>query len=233
MNKELENARKIQDNLRKTVAKSLVSFVPGSGLFNMLYDEIQKQQFVQRYEEWKQLIEERLTKLENKTAQDIIDNKQFATALLTATPIMLKTAETEKRKYLANGVIHALDKDMDETQLMIFFSLLDRYTIWHFRVLLFFQNPLRNKNARSFYCGLHFDVATVSPLDFFKQAYSLNEDKNDILRKIIHDLEADGLMEEGTWETTNISMTKQDLKGTRTNSFGDKFLDFILLDGQV
>lgn len=229
MNKELEKAKTIQDGLRETFGKSLVSFFPGGGLFNMLFDEIKALQFRQRYEEWKLLVEERLTKLENKTDKDIVANEQFATALLTAAPIVLKTAETEKRKYLANGVIHSLDEDMDETKLMIFFGLLDKYTIWHFKMLLFFQKPLRHECALRFYQNLQ--SVTLSPLGFFIKAYSAKEEQIDILRKIIKDLETDGLIIEGSWATTE--MTKQGLTDRRTRTFGDRFIDFILLEGQV
>lgn len=228
LNKELEKAERFQDAARETIAKSLVSFIPGGGLFNLLFDGIKQEQFMQRYEEWKFLIEERLTKLENKTDTEVIENKQFATALLTATPIMLKTAEIEKRKYLANGVVHSLDEDMDETTLIIFFNLLEKYTIWHFKMLLFFQNPLRHESALSIYQGLQ--SATLSPLQFFIKAYSAKAEQLDILRKIIKDLETDGLILEGGWATTG--MTKQGLADKRTRTFGDRFIDFILLDGK-
>lgn len=93
-----------------------------------------------------------------------------------------------------------------------------KYTIWHFKMLLFFQKPLRHECALKFYQSSQF--VTLSPLEFFIKAYSAKEEQIDILRKIIKDLETDGLIIEGSWATTG--MTKQGLTDRRTRTFGDR-----------
>ena len=82
-------------------AKTVLSTIPvGGALVTCIWDSIKANVANRRMEDWKKQVEEKLCDL-NSSLEDIGSNELFASAMMKATDIALKTAEDEKRQYLA------------------------------------------------------------------------------------------------------------------------------------
>ena len=210
----------IRDRALDTVeiaAKTALSVIPvGGALVTSVYDTVKGNCLSKRQEKWKESLEERLSKLEC-ALEDIGNNELFTTALVKSTEIAMKTSREEKMAYLANAVINSLEPDIDEEKLIVFLSLLDKYTISHIKIIYFFNNPKRfdGISSSSYMMG--------SPSTPLFQVYP--ELNNSLFKKIYDDLYTDGMV---NTESLNVTMTGSGMVAKRTSQLGDEFLDFIL-----
>ena len=198
-------------------AKTALSVIPvGGALVTSVYDTVKGNCLSKRQEKWKETLEERLSKLEC-ALEDIGNNELFTTALVKSTEIAMKTSREEKMAYLANAVINSLDPDIDEEKLIVFLSLLDKYTISHIKIIYFFNNPKRFDGVSS---SSYMMGSPTTPL--FQIYPELN---NGLFKKIYDDLYTDGMV---NTESLNVTMTGSGMVAKRTSQLGDEFLDFIL-----
>ena len=198
-------------------AKTALSVIPvGGALVTSVYDTVKGNCLSKRQEKWKETLEDRLSKLET-TLEEIGNNELFTTALVKSTEIAMKTAREEKMAYLANAVVNSLDPDIDEEKLIVFLSLLDKYTISHIKIIYFFNNPKRfdGISSSSYMMG--------SPSTPLFQVYP--ELNNGLFKKIYDDLYTDGMV---NTENLNVTMTGSGMVAKRTSQLGDEFLNFIL-----
>lgn len=198
-------------------AKTALSVIPvGGALVTSVYDTVKGNCLSKRQEKWKETLEDRLSKLET-TLEEIGNNELFTTALVKSTEIAMKTAREEKMAYLANAVVNSLDPDIDEEKLIVFLSLLDKYTISHIKIIYFFNNPKRfdGISSSSYMMG--------SPSTPLFQVYP--ELNNGLFKKIYDDLYTDGMV---NTENLNVTMTGSGMVSKRTSQLGDEFLNFIL-----
>lgn len=199
------------------VGKTALSTIPvGGALITSIYDTVKGNCLSKRQEKWRSALEERLAKLEN-TLEEIGDDELFATALIKATELAMRTVKEEKMDYLANSVVNSLNPNLNEEKLIVFLDLLDRYTVSHIKIMYFFSNPKRfdGVNANYYMMG--------SPsIPLFHVYPELN---NELFKKIYGDLYNDGMV---TLENLNISMTGSGMVTKRTTLIADEFLKFIL-----
>jgi hypothetical protein len=199
------------------VAKTALSVIPvGGALATSVYDTVKGNCLSKRQEKWKDALEERLSKLET-TLEDIGNNEFFTTALVKATELAMKTSREEKMAYLANSVVNSLTPDIDEEKLIVFLSLLDKYTISHIKIIYFFNNPKRFDGISS---SSYMMGSPTTPL--FQIYPELN---NGLFKKIYDDLYTDGMV---TTESLNVTMTGSGMVAKRTTPLCDEFLKFIL-----
>jgi hypothetical protein len=199
-------------------AKTALSVIPiGGPLMTSIWDSIKANCAQKRLEEWQELVETRLTSLE-LTLEDVGENENFTSAIFQATEIAIKTAEREKRVFLANAVRNALTCPFEESIIMMFFSMMDKYTLWHLKILDFFQNPKKFEAARtgSYYMG--------SPQDVLFDVYPELQDKKPYVKRIVKELYADGLM---NTESLDCTMTASGMVASRVTEMGDDFIGFI------
>lgn len=199
------------------VAKTALSVIPvGGALATSVYDTVKGNCLSKRQEQWKDALEERLSKLET-TLEDIGNNEFFTTALVKATELAMKTARKEKMEYLANSVVNSLNPDIDEEKLIVFLSLLDKYTVSHIKIIYFFNNPKRFDGISS---SSYMMGSPSTPL--FQVFPELN---NGLFKKMYDDLYTDGMV---NTENLNVTMTGSGMVAKRTTQLGDDFLRFIL-----
>lgn len=199
------------------VAKTALSVIPvGGALATSVYDTVKGNCLSKRQEQWKDALEERLSKLET-TLEDIGNNEFFTTALVKATELAMKTARKEKMEYLANSVVNSLNPDIDEEKLIVFLSLLDKYTVSHIKIIYFFNNPKRFDGISS---SSYMMGSPSTPL--FQAFPELN---NGLFKKMYDDLYTDGMV---NTENLNVTMTGSGMVAKRTTQLGDDFLRFIL-----
>jgi len=106
--------------------------------------------------EWMEDIGQRLRLLEEKLGIDLSklsENDAFIDSALTATQIVIRTSNNEKRNMLRNAITNIIITDsIDESLHSIYLNLIDYLSIWHIRILDFFNNPKLwfEKNNRSY-----------------------------------------------------------------------------------
>ena len=89
--------------IAEIAVKTSTSVIPLAGtLISCLIDEIKSKTMQKRQEEWMEILENKLQQcvLDIKS---IGDNENFTTAIIKATEIAAKTAEREKKTFLANA----------------------------------------------------------------------------------------------------------------------------------
>lgn len=216
---EEKSDEKIAGEIVEVAAKTVLSVVPvGGALITAVWDSIKGNTAQKRMDEWKCLIEERLSKLEI-SLEDIGYNENFTTAMLCASEMAIKTAEKQKRCYLANAVVNAATADIEESIMMIYLDLVGKYTIWHLKILDFFENPKKfpGVSESSYYMG--------APSQVLYQVYPELKANEGLVNKIIKELYADGML---STENMNCMMTSSGMVASRTTELGDNFIRFIV-----
>ena len=200
--------------------KTLRSAIPiGGTLITCIWDSIKAQSANRRMDDWKAQIEDKLKNLD-LSLEDIGNNEAFTSAMMKATDIALKTAEDEKRLYLANAVRNTIEANIEESVMMIYLDLLDKYTVWHIRILNLFHNPKAFSQV---------DVSNIisgSASIVVEQVYPEIAKEKNLLDKIVKDLQNDGMMAEGSY--MHAVMTANGIVSSRTTDLGNKFLQFII-----
>ena len=197
-------------------AKTLLSAIPiGGELITNVWDSIKSNCAQKRLEDWQKNIEERLNHID-KTLEEIGNNENFTTAIFHATEMAIKTAENEKRAYLANAVVNSISCDLEESIMMMFFDMIGKYTIMHINILIYFRDPkkfISNSN-----------VMMGSPKNFLYQVYPTFRENDKLVDKIIRELYADGLM---NTEDLNSTMSVNGMLSSRITELGNNFIAFI------
>lgn len=215
------NRNEIITEAIEVTAKTAISTIPiGGALITCVWDAVKGQAANKRLDNWKEKVEEKLQLLDY-SLEEIGNNEMFASAIMKATDIALKTMEEDKRTYLANAVKNSITISISESVMMIYLDLLDRYTVWHLKILHFFYNPSMFKavNVSGFMMG--------SPMEPLLQAYPELSDNKPIINKIVKDLYNDGLM---NTKDLNCSMTPSGMIASRTTELGNDFIRFIIND---
>lgn len=199
--------------------KTVLSAIPiGGTLITSVWDSVKSHSAQKRLDEWKEAIEVRLQNVEH-SLDEIGDNEIFTSTLIKATEVAIRTADLDKRTYLANAVYNSINVSAEESVIMIYLNMLEEYTAWHLKILHYFQNPTSMIKAELNYC-------TGSAMQPLLSTFPEMADKKNLVKKIIDDMQADGLLVKGSYIGT--TMTAQGMVAKRTTEFGDEFLKFIL-----
>lgn len=201
----------------EVAGKTALSVIPvGGALATALYDVVKGNVLQKRQDKWKRMIEEKLLKLET-TLEDIGQNETFATMLIKATDLAMKTSKEEKLEYLSNALLYSVEHSVDEDKLIMFMSYVEKYSVSHIKILNFFNNPTKFENIRvdNYMMG--------SPAQPLCRVYPEVAQLKD---KCINDLFNDGLM---NTQSINVTMTSQGMVAKRTTQLGDEFLSFLKL----
>ena len=202
----------------EVTAKTALSVIPvGGALITSVWDSIKSNCAQKRLMEWQSLIENRLSKID-ATLDDIGNNENFTSAMFQATELAIKTSENAKREYLANAVLNSLTCPFEESIVMMFFSMIGKYTVWHLKILDFFQNPRKfpQINEANYYMG--------SPKTPLFDVYPELRDKEAYVDRIVKELYSDGLMNTAD---LNCTMTSFGMISSRVSEIGNDFIDFI------
>lgn len=127
-------------------SKGLAGMLPGLGpLVSEIFSMVIMPPLQRRRTKWMNDITERLMELEahNKIEfGDLAKNEQFTDIILEATSVALKTSQQEKIEALRNAVLNtAIGVAPDETISKIFLNQLDRFTVWHIKILDLIADP--------------------------------------------------------------------------------------------
>ena len=203
--------------IAEIAVKTGTSIIPfGGTLLSCIIDEVKSKSMQKRQDEWMETIEEKLSQC-SIDLETIGDNENFTSAIIKATEIAAKTAEREKKEYLANAVVNAINFSADESILMIYMEMLEKYTVWHLQVLAHFTNPAKGIGVGNEYMG-----GADAPL---LRRYPHMRERVDLVDKIVVDLQNEGMLTSGNY--MHSSMTSNGIYAKRTTKFGDDFIKFI------
>lgn len=208
---------KAKDVIAGTV-KGALSITPVTSFFLQVFESTKAGVLKRRFEQWQEEVEKKLSALSEQILSSLGENDSFATTLIKSTELAVKTS-SKKMECLANAVKYAAENDIDEDSLVIFLSIIDRYTLSHFVLLRYFQNPEAYKGTNNYMAG--------SALTYFHDYYpDFDKDKE---RLIMRTLFQDGLI---TLES-DATMTESGMSVKRTTGLGDTFISFFGIGGEL
>ena len=204
----------ITQDLTVGVIASATAFTPVTSALFQAYDAVTTNVFKRRFERWKQLVDERLSQLEDSAMEAANNDDSFATVLLRATQLAAETS-TEKMEYLANAVRFVAEHRVCEDHIVIFLGCLQKYTSSHFLILRYLRNPAKYADHVK-----HLSFIAGSIMTYFDKVYpSFDKSLQGI---IIRDLFSDGF----TNTDSNGTVSANGMKEKRTTILGDEFLHF-------
>lgn len=201
----------ISNDILKGTAKGIISTIPGGSILVSIVDEIQNGIFQNRFNEWKEAVDERLDRLEETIINKLPKNEIFATVLLLSAQLALKTNK-QKTQLLANAVANSATTNLSEERVVILLNCIEKYTIPHLKLLRFLYNP-KDYNLRELMMG--------SPMTLYDDIYP-NRDKS-LDSIIIRDLYTDGLI---NTDGLNATMSYFGAVEKRTTALGDDMIEF-------
>lgn len=213
-----EKLPSVVGEIMEITAKTALSVIPvGGALITGVWDSIKSNCAQERLKEWQMLVESRLSKVD-ATLEEIGNNENFTSAMFQATELAIKTSERAKREYLANAVLNSLSCPFEESVVMMFLSMVGKYTLWHLKILDFFQNPKKfsQVNQNNYYIG--------SPKTVLFDVYPELSCKEAYVDRIVKELYSDGLM---NTENLNCTMTSSGMVASRVSDIGKDFINFI------
>ena len=178
-----------------------------------------------RRQEWMNEVAEKLKALEENNKIDfgtLSQNDQFIDTIVQATSIAVKTSEQEKIVALKNTVINtALNESPDKTKSQIFLNLVDTFTVWHIKILNFFDNPKQwfaqaGQTPPNLMMGSMFSV--------LKTAFPSLTGQDELVDVIWNDLHNTGFHRSNGIKTT---MTGDGTLAEKTTQLGKEFIHFI------
>lgn len=178
-----------------------------------------------RRQEWMNEVAEKIKALEENnqiTFKSLSQNDQFLDTIITATSFAIKTSEQEKIIALKNAVINtALNESPDKTKSQIFLNLVDTFTVWHIKILDFFDNPKlwfekSGQTPPNLMMGSMFSV--------LKKAFPMLVGQDELVDVIWNDLHDAGFHQSSGLKTT---MTGDGILAERTSQLGKEFMHFI------
>lgn len=178
-----------------------------------------------RRAEWMNDIAVKLKELEDKNVIDFEElqgNEQFIDVMLQATTFALKTSEKEKIKAFRNAILNTATGDSpDKTVSQIFLNQLDKFTVWHIKILNFIDNPREwfkkyNKIPPSYMTGSIYSV--------LEEAFPELKSQSALVDIIWDDLRTAGFHKTGDLRTM---MSGDGVLANRSTVFGSEFVAFI------
>lgn len=181
---------KVKERIRSLIeigAKTALSLLPTplSAAFDAIYDNVKESVLTKRAEKWKNDVVSRLEKLEMEY-ESLINSETFATTLIKASELAIKTESDEKRTMLADALANTIEYNLDETKTLTFLSLIEKYTVLHIQIIRYLHDEYKNE--------YFLNNRTPTFMALFRIKF--NEVDATYLKKAIKDLQNDYLVEE-------------------------------------
>ena len=178
-----------------------------------------------RRNEWMEEVGEALKQLEIKfgiVIENLTDNNQFIDAAIEASQIAIRTSSTEKKEALRNALLNtALPNPPEESLQKMFLSFIDTLTVWHIKLLILFDDPLRYIEKHKVQMG---GISAGAMSHLLEGAYPELRGRRDLYDLIWKDLYSRGLVNTDGLHTM---MTGSGIVAQRTTMIGKAFIAFI------
>ena len=204
--------------------KGIIGAVPFAGtLLTEYYSLLIASPIEQRKENWLIAVINDLEKLKNSNKIDIDQLKnddEFISVLLSASQLAIRNHETEKLNALKNAVINsALKIDLSGIKKMLFLNIIGQTTVLHLKILDFLDNPGKHltENNRQDLTGIPrlSKIVTIYFKDYCKSPH--------LLKYVLYDLDNLGLI----LDASKKSRKKEEIIRRWTSGVGHEFNNFI------
>ena len=209
------------------LAKGAVGAVPYAGGFLAeLLQIVVAPPLEKRKAEWMNGVAEGLKKLEEKvegfSVENLKDNEQFISTVVSASQAAIKTHEQEKLEALRSAVLNvAKGSGLTADQEAMFLGFIERYTPWHLRILRLFQSPL-SLAAEKGIRPENFNIGSRTQL--VEIYYPELRGEGQFYARIVADLGSDGML--GVKDLAGM-ISAQGMFQTITTEWADRFLRFV------
>ena len=213
-------------DIAHSLAKGTIGAIPIIGsLAAEIFGLVVTPPLDKRRAEWMNDVAQKLKELENKKVIDFEElrgNEQFIDVVLQATTYALKTSEKEKIKAFRNAILNTATGDSpDKTVSQIFLNQLDKFTVWHIKILNFVDNPREwfkkfNKLPPSYMIGSLYSV--------LEEAFPELKEQSALVDIIWDDLKTAGFHKTGDLRSM---MSGDGVLANRTTDLGKEFIAFI------
>jgi len=228
-NKIIPPKRDWEDFSYSTTIASLAATPLVGGSLVEIFNALVGSPISKRRERWMKEVSDSINKL-NMKYEELANNEEFVSVFVEATLVAIKSHHNTKLSALKNCVINsAIDDQADESMKIVFVSLIDSFTVWHIKILLFLNDPKKwisdkkinidEKNVRS-----HLELINLAfpSIDQNMQSYIYQDLIN---KNLIHN---ENLLEQPMIFSAIHEDTKEDNKIKKlTTSFGDVFINYI------
>ena len=213
------------------LAKVAASLVPiAGGLAVELLGLIQSP-LETKMREWVEDLAVRLRVLEERVEgfsfEQLAGNDDFQSTFLYASQLAVRTTQESKRDALRNIVLNtALNRTPDEDLRLMFMNYIDSFTSWHLRVLSVLDELDGWTNK---YYSLHPTWNWDEPMTVIDFALPEIKDREDLLRQLLRDLHARGLITKDDYHVTVVTTQsgRKPLFVSQTTTMGKQFLQYI------
>lgn len=199
--------------------KAATGFVPLNGPLVQMFMNLITPPLEKRQGEWMRSVFDRLSEYGEKISE-LSSNQRFITNFLNGTQIALRNHQEEKLLALRNAVINSINEPTyDESIQAVFFSLIERFTVWHIKVLELFGNP-------QIIGGEHRPIGRAGTLGCITAIYPFFKNKQEFLELILSELRQAHLIQY-TWDSAEVSAIDRSASSAVLTSIGlDLFISF-------
>jgi hypothetical protein len=222
---KLEPPSQSAGDIAHSTARAVVGMIPGGSIALEFFNNVVVPPLEKRRQKWMEEVAEAIRKLEQNRgvkAEDLPGNETFVSTVMQATQIAIRNHEQEKLDALRNAVLNSsLPFAPSDSLQQMFLAWVDRYTIWHLRILALFDDPKAWFTTRS----RRFPLQMMGSLgQILTSAYPELQNQRAFYDLIAKDLWNNGLM---NTDGLHVTMTASGTEASRTSDIGKQFLRFI------
>jgi len=177
--------------------------------------------------EWMNEVAEKLKELEDTNRinlTELANNEKFVDVVVQATTFALRTSQNEKKEAFKSAILNtAIGCSLDETITNIFLNQLDRFTVWHIKILQILNSPIDARLDKSELGYYAYDIILVRFIAYTYQELRCRS-KSDLIRLICLDLKRAGFCDVDGEDSVAVDINR---RRKMTTELGDKFLDYI------
>ena len=205
-----------------TAVKTILGQIPvvggaGSELFNILVTP----PLEKRRQEWMEEVTKSLYELNERGSLEIeklIENDLFIDVIMKTSSIAIRNSKLLKKEALKNALLNTVIlENPDESLIQIFLNLIDNFTEWHIKILIFSKDPSPYVKE---------NIMTSSLTNILEVAYPELKKNREFTKQIWKDLYNNGLINSDV-SGLHAGLTKNGLEASRLTKMGNNFLEFI------
>jgi hypothetical protein len=212
-------------DLAHSGVRAIVSLIPVGSAALEFFNNFFAPPLEKRRQKWMEAVAEAIRKLEQQQGikvEDLQHNESFITTVMQATQIALRSHEHEKLDALRNAMLNsALPLATDDSLQQMFLAWVDRFTVWHLRILALYDDPKGWFAARNWKFPA-FMNSSLGPL--LAAAYPELKNQHPFCELLAKDLWNSGLI---NTDGLNAMTTAPGAGVSWTSDIGKRFLRFI------
>jgi len=221
----------IKDIVGATI-KGAASLVPGGGFLTEYYDLAKNKILNKRFQEWKLLVDDRLSKMHDDI-ENLASDEFFFSCFQMATENAAKAHQNEKMKLFANALFNTLQfPGLPEDKKMFFIGLLDKYTLNTIKLLRLFSEDYMPQQPQQTSGMVRITEigGTEYPVKYILEALPEYKGDEGYIQSMATQLTNDGLIHSIDWR---IPVSKECAREKKTTKLGDDFIRFISQESLV